>query len=149
MGYLFSLFPFPVITLPHISRLSHHARATYRRIKTFTTLRQLFWSSAVKLGATDWGERRKLSYIVYGRTKKLQDSSAKLQDSSAKLQGSSAKPQDSSAKFQDSSAKLQGSSAKLQDSSAKFQDSSAKLQDSSAKFQDSSAKLGLSGKLSR
>ena len=112
MGYLFSLFPFPVITLPHISRLSHHARATYRRIKTFTTLRQLFWSSAVKLGATDWGERRKLSYIVYGRTKKLQDSSAKLQDSSAKLQGSSAKPQDSSAKFQDSSAKL-GLSGKL------------------------------------
>lgn len=55
MGHLFSLFPSPVITLPHILRLSHHARVTYRRIKTFTTLQQLFWSSAVKLAATDWG----------------------------------------------------------------------------------------------
>jgi len=55
MGHLFSLFPSTVITLPHILRLSHHARDTYRRIKTFTTLQQLFWSSAVKLGAADWG----------------------------------------------------------------------------------------------
>ena len=48
MGHLFSLFPSPVITLPHILRLSHHALDTYRRIKTFTTLQQMFCSSAVK-----------------------------------------------------------------------------------------------------